>query len=264
MGSAIAVVTGGNRGIGLEVGRQLGKKGYRVILTGRDGDAAERAASTLEDEGADVTAEELDVADKASIEAFVKARSRERAPIDVLVNNAGVSLHGFDARVARDTLEVNVFGAVRLTDRLLPSMAEEGRIIMVSSGMGELSCLSGQLRDRIASERLMRGELMSLMDAFVRDVERGDYAKKGWPDNAYSVSKVGLNAFARVLARELDAAGSSVIVTAVCPGWVRTRMGGSGAPRSVEEGADGIVWAADEKDPSLHGKFVRDRHIVPW
>src|SRR5262249_21830703 len=200
MRSQVAVVTGGNRGIGVEACRQLAALGYRVVLTGRDASQVERAASELRKGKADVVPHALDVADRASIEAFAQTMERDSAPIDALINNAGISLHGFDAKVAAQTLEVNVFGPMRLTDRLMPKLADEARVIMVSSGMGEVSCLSSNaLRDRILSDRLTRGELTSLLQGFVTSVERGDFAKKGWPSNAYSVSKVGLNAFTRVL-----------------------------------------------------------------
>src|SRR5262249_20611876 len=120
----VAVVTGGNRGLGYEVARRLGAQRWSVILTGRDEAACERAAEELRDPRNDITARVLDVADKKSIEAFAQSLERDKKRIDALVNNAGVSLHGFDARVARDTMAVNFFGALRVTDRLLPLMAE--------------------------------------------------------------------------------------------------------------------------------------------
>jgi NAD(P)-dependent dehydrogenase (short-subunit alcohol dehydrogenase family) len=264
----VAVVTGGNRGLGLEVSRRLAELRWTVLLTGRDEDACDRAAEALRESRRDVVARALDVADRKSIDAFAQSIAREHRRIDALVNNAGVSLHGFDARVARETLAVNFFGAMRVTDRLLPYMAEGGRIIMVSSGLGELTALNSQsLRERIAADTLTRGELISLMESFIAEVERGKHEKHGWPSSAYNVSKVGLNALTRVLARELAGdkknVAPSVTIDSVCPGWVQTRMGGSGAPRSVEQGADGIVRAIVEHDGGS-GRFLRDGEIVDW
>src|SRR5262249_39554017 len=149
--------------------------------------------------------------------------------LDVLVNNAGVSLDGFDARVARRTIDINFKGTVRTTESLLPLFRRQGRIVMVSSGMGELSCLGKELRARFGDPALGREELMVLVDRFVDEVAAGTHAKSGWPSNAYRVSKVAMNAYVRILARELTNDPRRIKVNAACPGWVRTRMGGTSA-----------------------------------
>jgi carbonyl reductase 1 len=228
------------------------------MLAARSRAAAEAAAREI---GGAVETVVLDVANGESIAALVETL-RGGPAIDVLVNNAGIALDGFDAEVARETLEVNLFGAMAVSDALLPLVPDGGSIVMVSSGMGELSCVSKALREKLLDPALGREELVALMHGFVRDVATGTHAKAGWPSSAYRVSKVGLNALVRILAREL--AGRKIRVNAVCPGWVRTDMGGPGASRSVEEGAASIVWAAlqDERGPT--GGFFRDGRAIAW
>jgi carbonyl reductase 1 len=252
----VAVVTGGNRGIGRDIARRLVASGLDVIATGRDPGQGKDAA-------ADVGARffPLDVTDAASIEALAANLS---GGLDVLVNNSGVSMQGFDARVAKGTLDVNFFGAMNVTDRLLPSMRAGGRIVMVSSGMGELSSVSEALRQRLLDPSLSRAELVSLMESFVRDVAAGTHARNGWPSSAYRVSKVGLNALTRILARELETDPRRILVNAVCPGWVRTAMGGAGAPRSIEKGSETPAWLALLPDGGPSGGFFRDQHEIAW
>jgi NAD(P)-dependent dehydrogenase (short-subunit alcohol dehydrogenase family) len=168
---------------------------------------------------------------------------------------------GFDARVAKTTLDVNFFGAVRVTDTFLPLLRDDANIVMVSSGLGEVSCLSPSLRQRFLDPHLDRDALMVLMRSFIDDVEHSRHSKAGWPSSSYAVSKVGMNAFVRILAPSLM--GRRIRVNAVTPGWVRTDMGGKSAPRSLEVGAASIVWAAVlEGGPT--GGFFRDGEPNPW
>jgi carbonyl reductase 1 len=257
----IAVVTGANRGLGLETAHSLAKRGYRVWLTGRSPQQAEAAAAKLRAEQLDVQAASLDVASAESVAAFAERMAREPG-IDALVNNAGATFQGFDEGVAARTLEGNYRGAVRVTDSLLGRLAPAANIVMVSSGMGELSSFSAALQQRFLSNALTRAQIEELADEFVSAVGRGTHTAAGFPSNAYSVSKALLNAFTRVLARELEGTGKRV--NAVCPGWVRTRMGGSSAPRSLEEGASGIVWAALLDASGPNGGFFRDAKAIRW
>lgn len=258
----IAVVTGANRGLGLETAHTLARRGYRVWLTGRDAESSKQAAAALQAQNLDVQAAALDTTDPATIRAF--ARRMETEPeIAALVNNAGASLRGFDAKIAASTLDNNYRGAVRVTDALWDRLAPNANVVFVSSGMGELSNFSAKLRERLLATTLTRAQIEEIAEEFVNAVARGEHESIGFPSNAYSVSKALMNAFTRVLAREF--AGSARCVNAVCPGWVNTRMGGSSAPRSLAQGASGIVWAATlSGDTRPSGGFFRDGKAIDW
>jgi NAD(P)-dependent dehydrogenase (short-subunit alcohol dehydrogenase family) len=266
----IALVTGANRGLGFEVCRQLGRAGWRAILGSRDQDAGARAASALEAEGLAAEPCALDVADEESVRAAADALERRAVRLDALVNNASIAMEGFDERVARRTIDVNFWGAVRTSDAMKPLLNEGSNVVMVSSGMGELSGVHPALRARFAAPDLGREELGVLVESFVHDVANGRHTRAGWPSSAYRVSKIALNAFTRILANELAPRG--IRVNAVCPGWVRTDMGGPHASRSVAEGAASITWAATlEEGPAESGEsgrpsggFFRDGRAVPW
>jgi|SRR5215831_6924376 len=226
----IALVTGANRGIGLEVVRQLATRGWRVFLTGRTLAAVRRAASSI---GPLVTPVPLDITSRISVDAAAKIVSQSVDHLDVLINNAGILDHDggsiFDLHPARlrRMLETNTIGALLVTQAFLPLLrkSQSARIINVSSGAGQLSD----------------------MDTWAP---------------AYSISKTALNGVTGQFAAALKE--SNIAVNAVCPGWVRTDMGGKEAPRSVEEGADTIVWLATEAPTSLTGQFIKDRKPIPW
>ena len=257
-----ALVTGANRGLGLETAKKLAERGYAVLLASRDPQKGEAAAEKLRHERLDVRHANLDVAGPASVNALAKQLAAEAVALDVLVNNAGISLKGFDLEVVRRTLAVNFYGALALTDALLPALRANANVVMVSSGLGEVASLSQALQRRFLDPNLHRAGLLALIDAFVRDVELGRHEASGWPSSAYRVSKIGLNALTRLYARELAPRG--IHVNAVCPGWVRTDMGGPHAARSVTQGADSIVWAATLDAHGPTGGFFRDGHASSW
>jgi NAD(P)-dependent dehydrogenase (short-subunit alcohol dehydrogenase family) len=263
--SRIAVVTGANRGIGLELCRKLARQGIHVILTARNPEASQAAAATLASEGISVEAQTLDVTHQDSITAFAEWLKVCHGGVDILINNAGVSLRGFNLDIVRSTIDVNFYGPLRVTDTLLPLMRQNGRIVMISSALASRSALRGQVNARF-HEPLDRAELVSMMEKFVFDVAADRVDPEGWPHSAYAVSKIGINMAAAMFARELAAAGDSrdILVNAVCPGWVRTRLGGENAPRSVEQGAAGPVWAALLPPGGPTGGFFRDQSPVDW
>lgn len=226
-----ALVTGGNRGIGLEISRGLARAGCCVVLAARDPDLGERAARELRSGGGEVRAVRLDVAEAGSIDTCCDLLDRDRLAVDILVNNAGVyggeSLLGASEDEIQMGLETNLLGPLRLCRRLIPAMRRRGygRVVNVSSGLGQISAgLSGGA-------------------------------------GVYNVTKAALNALTMRLALE---AGPSVKVNAMCPGWVRTRMGGESAPRTPEQGADTAVWLALLPEDGPTGGFFRDRQPIPW
>jgi len=261
----VALVSGSSRGLGLETCRQLATKhGMHVVVTARKLDDARAAAASLGVPETRTHALALDVTDEASIAATADAVRRDLGTLDVLINNAGIALDGFNAEIARRTIDTNVYGVMHVTDALSPLVVEHGRIVMVSSAMGELSNASPMLRERFiaAATATDRGALLELVESFVRQVAARTHAKNAWPTSAYRVSKLALNALTRIVAREL--ASRSMHVNAVCPGWVRTDMGGSGASRSVEEGARSIVWGALLGPDGPSGGFFRDGKAIDW
>ncbi len=251
------VITGANRGLGRETGRQLAAQGWRVFACARDQAAANEVAHAI---GCEPLV--LDVTSDASIQAAVE-HVRERVPtFDALVNNAGVARDGFNLEIARDALAVNVFGPMHVTDAFAPLLAPTANVVMVSSGLGQLSLWGPQRRGDFARDKLTRTHVMACMQAFLTAVEHGTAVEDGWPKSAYSVSKAGLNAFVRVLADEPFT--TRMRVNAVCPGWVRTDMGGATAECSVEDGARSIVWAVTLAEAGPTGGFFRDGEPLPW
>jgi len=229
----VALVTGANRGIGFEICRQLAARRFAVLLTARDAAKARAAATKLAKVG---TAEPLplDVADANSIKDAAAEVASRHGRLDVLINNAGINYDTWETvenadinGTVMETIATNLLGPWRLCQAFLPLLrkSQAGRIVNVSS-------------------------------------ESGSLAEMGAGPPAYQVTKAALNALTRTLAGELR--GEHILVNAVCPGWVATDMGGSGAPRSVSEGAAGIVWAATLPDDGPTGGFFRDGKPLPW
>jgi NAD(P)-dependent dehydrogenase (short-subunit alcohol dehydrogenase family) len=230
--AGVAVVTGAARGIGLEVARVLSARGWTIVAGARDLDAL---AEVTSDFATPVVPAHLDVTDDDHVAALDELLAQFDGGVQALVNNAGIVTDGWSASVLdaplevfRSTWETNALGALRVTRAVLPHLrrsASPGRIVNVSSGMGQLAEMGGR-------------------------------------SPAYRTSKTLLNALTRILAAELD---DEVFVASVCPGWVRTDMGGDSAPRSVEQGADTIVWLASGDAPDAPtGLFWRDRETIAW
>jgi NAD(P)-dependent dehydrogenase (short-subunit alcohol dehydrogenase family) len=228
-----------------------------VILAARRESEGHQAAARLAGGPGEALAWPLDVGSPPSVAAFAERVRREGSRIDALVENAGVYLSGTDADAFRESMAVNVLGPVALLDALEPLLARSARVVMVSSGMGQLAGLPADLRRKVEAIR-DRVALRALAEELV-----GHAATSGGGAYlAYSASKALLNAATRFLAAELGP--RHVLVNSVCPGWVRTDMGGAGAPRSVEEGARGIVWAATLPPDGPSGGFFRDGRLIAW
>jgi NAD(P)-dependent dehydrogenase (short-subunit alcohol dehydrogenase family) len=227
-----ALITGANKGIGREVARQLALKGFYVFIGARNSKAGRKATEEIANQGAKATFLEIDVSDDMSVTAAARELAKAVDHLDVLVNNAGIVADDDDAvlkisdDLLRKTLETNTLGALRVTRAFVPLLekSREPRVINVSSGAGQLTG-----------------------------------GADGWAP-AYCISKTALNGVTSQLAWALP----KFAVNSVCPGWVRTDMGGQNASRSVEEGADTIVWLATEAPKDLTGKFLRDRKEIPW
>jgi NAD(P)-dependent dehydrogenase (short-subunit alcohol dehydrogenase family) len=227
-----AVVTGANKGIGNEVARQLVSRGFHVFVGARNSENGRKATEALRKNGAMATFVSLDVSDPESIRNAVRFVSAAADHLDVLVNNAGVILEGdnsitqLEAETVTKTFQTNTLGPLLVTQAFLPllSKSNDPRVINFSSG-------GGQLADG--------------MDTWAP---------------AYCLSKTALNAVTCLFAAALP----NFSINSVCPGWVRTDMGGANATRSVEQGADTIVWLATEAPATLTAKFLRDRKVIAW
>lgn len=229
-----ALITGAYRGLGLEAARQLTAKGFEVILTARKPEEGIRAVQSLSGKGK-AWFVPMDVANDAAIAATVREVSKRLDHLDVLVNNAAIfpdpSKSALDTTRAMllDAFNTNTAAALMVAQAFAPLLAKTkpgpARIVNVSSGLGSLTDMQNSC-------------------------------------TAYSLSKTALNAVTRQLASAL--ADKKILVNSVCPGWVRTEMGGPNAPRSVPEGGEGIVWLATEAPADKTGLFWRDHRPIPW
>jgi NAD(P)-dependent dehydrogenase (short-subunit alcohol dehydrogenase family) len=233
MNCRIGLVTGGNRGIGLEICRQLAERGIKVILTARSLPAGEAATAELQAQGLDVIFHQLDVTDGDSVAQLAHTLDQDGGRLDILVNNAGIYIDRgispleVELDLLRRTMETNVYGPLSLSQMVIPLMRRNryGRIVNISSQMASLTDMGGRAL-------------------------------------AYRTSKTALNAVTRILANEVQS--DNILVNAVDPGWVRSDMGGKAASRSLAEGADTATWLATLPDDGPTGGYFRDRQARPW
>ena len=231
--SRVAVVTGGNRGIGFEICKELSKVGCRVVLTSRDEEHGKQAVAKLSSDKKNIVYHKLDVTNDKDIETLRDWILKRYGRVDILINNAGIyldegtSVFDVDEKIVKETLDVNFYGAFHMCRILVPIMRQNGygRIVNISSGYGAMSEMAGY-------------------------------------HAAYRISKAALNALTLIMADELR--DGDIKVNAVCPGWVNTDMGGRMAPVSAEKAAKDIVHVAlmDEKGPT--GSFFRHKKPIEW
>jgi len=227
----IAVVTGANKGIGFEVARDLARKGFHVFLGARDEKAGRAAEEKLRKDG-QVTFLKIDISEPENIRRAAEEFSRRSDRLDALANNAGILLDDdkdiltITPDIFETTLRTNTLGALLVSQAFVPFLKKSAapRIVNVSS-------TGGQLTD----------------------------GADGWAP-AYCISKTALNG----VTSQLAAALPNFAVNSVCPGWVRTDMGGSNATRSIAEGASGVVWLAADAPQNQTSQFFRDRKVIPW
>ncbi len=230
---SVALVTGSNKGIGLEICRQLAKKNITVILTARDHLKGEEALKKLNT--SNVYFHALDITNPDSIEDIYDFVLKKFGRIDILINNAGIFLNEdktgnvltLDIQHIRKTMETNLYGAIRICQKFVPLMQKHnfGRIINISSQLGQLSSMNKTF-------------------------------------TAYKISKTALNAFTRIIADELKE--YNIKVNSICPGWCKTDLGGWDAERDASQGADTAVWLALQPDNSDSGFFFMDRKKIDW
>ena len=234
MTGKVAVVTGANRGIGYEICRQLARLGIHVVVTSRDALKGTAASDELAAQGLPVEFHQLDVTDAGGIQTLAVFLQEKFGGVDILINNAGIMpdprgsrLLDSELQTYRQAFETNVLAPMALIKALVPLMKKRGygRIVNMSSGQGQL-------------------------------------AEMGSGTPAYRVSKTALNAVTRITAAETRS--TNILVNSMCPGWVKTDMGGPNAPRTVEQGADTAVWLATLPDNGPTGVFFRDRKPIPW
>lgn len=272
--SQVAIVTGGNRGIGYEIARMCVQAGFHVILAARNEPQGRQAAQDL---GCEFV--QLDLNDAKSIATCAGEVQRRHGQVDVLINNAAMAYKHADRTPwtikTRTTVIANFFGTLAVCDALLPCVKEGGRVVNVASMAGHLRILPSEalLREFASADTtLTKQRLAELMAQFVKDVEacpsqdsapgpNWPHVAKGWPSNSYGMSKLGVIALTKIYARELKSRGISV--NCCCPGSVRTGMNPHGS-LTPEQGADTPVWLAVQPAKAVTGQFFKQRTAVQW
>eukprot|EP00179_Madagascaria_erythrocladioides_P029058 CAMPEP_0198332636 /NCGR_PEP_ID=MMETSP1450-20131203/18411_1 /TAXON_ID=753684 ORGANISM="Madagascaria erythrocladiodes, Strain CCMP3234" /NCGR_SAMPLE_ID=MMETSP1450 /ASSEMBLY_ACC=CAM_ASM_001115 /LENGTH=301 /DNA_ID=CAMNT_0044037099 /DNA_START=65 /DNA_END=970 /DNA_ORIENTATION=- len=300
--SRVFIVTGANRGIGFEALKKVAAraaKGDVVVGTARRADDGAEAAAAVRAHAEKVAAanactvrfEQLDIGSEDSVAQFAARMSQlcgNTGAVHVLVNNAGYAAKG--SAVTRDmaelTIDTNYSGTARVTEALLPLLKKDAnaRVIHVSSGMGELtSAYSAARRRELLDDAVTKERLDAVAKEFIEAVAANNVEAAGFRNNTYAVSKVLLNAFVRLTARQYEKEAPTVVVSAMCPGWCATRMGGTNASRTAERGARTIEWLAFDAvfagttgttstnaagaaaaDVAPRGAFWRDEKQISW
>ncbi|CZT15886.1 related to carbonyl reductase [Ramularia collo-cygni] len=290
----VAAVTGANKGIGLAIVRNLAltypssplKSGpFTIYLTARsdsrgadavaslNADPQLKAAKALVQDGGDTTIrfQTLDISDASSVKKFAAFLSSEHPDgIDVVVNNAGIALDGFDSNVVRKTLETNYYSLLNTSKALLPTIREGGRMVNVTSSVGKLDKYSEEITAAFQdAAKTSTDAVTKVMQRFQSASESDEDAEKGvkaagFPSAAYATSKAGANAVTMALAVEERAKGRGVLVNACCPGFVNTEMTKGRGKRTVDEGAKTPVFVALSDIGGKSGEFWYNEEVTPW
>ncbi|KAB8339231.1 hypothetical protein FH972_022165 [Carpinus fangiana] len=274
----IAAVTGANKGIGFAIVRNIALQYPKsslnngpllIYLTARDASRGEQAlkdinadsqlrdAKALRSDGglADIKYHSLDVSSHQSIDAFASFLKKEHPEgIDLLVNNAGVALDGFNGEVVDATLACNYYGVKHMTNTMLPAIKDGGRVVNVASMIGKINKYSPALTKQFESAST-EAEMDSLMETWSKAVHAGTHDKDGWPSSAYAVSKTGVIGYTRAVAHHLQKQGRNVLVNSCCPGYVNTDMTKGRGKKTVDQGAATPVKVAVGDIGNITGEF---------
>lgn len=286
----VAAVTGANKGIGLAIVRQLALQYPRspfssngsipllIYLTARNESRAQqalkdihadpklKAAKALQEHGGLTSVQylPLDIDSEKSITDFAsQIKTLHPEGIDILINNAGVALDGFDTNVVKKTLHCNYFGTMQAMQQLLPHIRDGGRLVNVASTSGHLtSKYSAGIKQRFLDSRTP-DDITALMEDFTRAVETNSY-QGNWPGAAYAVSKAGVIGMTRAFANQNAESGSRIFINSCCPGYVNTDMTKGRGPRTPDQGAQTPVKLALEDIKGANGEFWKNEKAIEW
>ncbi|CAK4035005.1 Hypothetical predicted protein [Lecanosticta acicola] len=287
--SRVAAVTGANKGIGLAIVRQLAlqypsspfKSGpFLIYLTARspergadavkalNSDPQLKEAKVLSEDGGDTTIkyQALDISQTKSVQDFRDFLEKEHPEgIDILINNAGIAMDGFDSNVVKKTLETNYYGTLEASQSLLPLIKPGGRLVNVSSTSGLLNKYSDEIRDAFhAAAKTSVPAVTAIMQQFQQAVDQGKEKEAGFPSAAYAVSKAGETAYTKVLAMEEAKKNTGILVNACCPGYVNTDMTKGRGRKTIDEGAKTPVMLALQDIGGKTGEFWRNEEADEW
>ncbi|KAL9599855.1 MAG: hypothetical protein Q9219_003549 [cf. Caloplaca sp. 3 TL-2023] len=284
----VAAVTGANKGIGLAIVRNLAlhypsssfnNGSFLIYLTARDqtrgeeavkalhNDAQLKQAKALANDGGltSIKYHPLDISRSDSITDFAAFLKEEHLDgIDMLINNAGIAMQGFDQNVVQQTLQCNYYGTLQATQSILPSIRAGGRLINVSSMSGHLSSKYSATNRSAFTSAVSVDDITRLMQAFSSAVKQGKEQEQGWPSAAYAVSKCGIIGMTRAVALQQQQQGSTVLVNSCCPGFVSTDMTKGRGAKTVDQGAQTPVLLALGDIGGSHGEFWQHEKIIQW
>jgi NAD(P)-dependent dehydrogenase (short-subunit alcohol dehydrogenase family) len=269
-GDKVVLITGANRGLGYGLACSLlGRGGYKVILTSRDELKGKTAVNELisifpgKKEAIDY--HQLDISDSNSIAKCIQWLLLAHPQVDILVNNAGVYFKDepLTLKVLDDTFATNVYGTIKITEKCLDNglISKNGKIIVLGTLMGELKYLKGEgIKNRFRDPNLTLDKLLDLCKAFRKLVDDNTVEADGWIACPYSISKMVVNSYPKILAKRKDVIENGIQANSVHPGWVKTDMGGPEAYLSMEEGVENVLYALDiENKPEHQGQYLKNK-----